>query len=556
MILEKLCEFSKRVDDFPPLHFQRRSVDWLIEIDKEGNFIEFVDVSEEGDIYLFSDHFVTRTSQVKAHLLGDKASYLFGNVDKIELTSRQKDTKEAFYNLTVECYENTKENSVKAVIKFLDKYSNKNNIDLDKINNNDWILFRVNGTNPLKLKTVQLYWQEKQNHLAKNRDGIIVLECLVCGKKRPIANSHPEKLKLIRVGGQPGGSPLISANKNSFESYGLKSANIAPICFDCAMKYGKAINFLIDSENNSLKVGDLLYLFWTKTNQEFNGFNILSNPTSNKVKSFIQSVYKGQSGEINHEEFYVLSIGANSSRAVVRDWIQTTLKDIKNNIIAFFDSMKLEDGRETEYYSVNYLAKQTAQDYDDIKPAVGTSIMSYALKGAPLSTVVLFNVVKRIKADVKFRVTRPRAALIKMFFVSNFKGGINVKNSLDKKNQNLAYLCGRLLSIIELIQEKALSNSINTTVVDRYYGTASAAPASVFGNLLRKAQYHLANLRKDESKRGLYYWLQGELEDVMQELNDFPSSLSLKDQSLFALGYYQQKAYKLEKEKQDKEVKK
>lgn len=554
MILEKLCEFSKRVDDFPPLHFTRRSVDWLIEIDKEGNFIEFVNVSEEGNIYLYSKNLIGRSGRaVKPLLLGDKAKYIFGRLDEKELSKREKKLKQSFCELTKECFEETENIYVKSTIDFLAKYKFCDLKTDKEIGLNDWMLFRVENEKPLTLQSIQEFWQNIQNNEAKERSDMIS-ECLVCGRKKAIADRHTVKLKLSKIGGHGRGNPLISANVEAFESFGLEESRIAPLCFDCVTLYGRTANYLIDSENNNLKVGDLLYLFWTKTNREFNGFNILSNPTSEKVKSFIQSVYKGQSGEINEEEFYVLSISANSSRAVVRDWIQTMLKDIENNIVSFFDSMELEDGRENEYYSVNGLARQTAQDYDDIKPTVAASIMSYALKGTPLSTVVIFNVVKRIKADVDFRVTRPRAALIKMYFESNSKGGISVKKKLDRTNQNSAYLCGRLFSLIEKIQKTALPG-IKSTIVDRYYGTASAAPASVFGNLLRKAQHHLANLRKNESKKGLYFWLQGELEDVMQDLDDFPSSLSLTDQSLFALGYYQQKAYKPEKEQQDEEVK-
>lgn len=162
---------------------------------------------------------------------------------------------------------------------------------------------------------------------------------------------------------------------------------------------------------------------------------------------------------------------------------------------------------------------------------------------------VLLNIINRIKADVEFRVTRPRASLLKMYFNSHPEGGIKVKDKLSKKENNPAYLCGRLFSILELIQDKAIS--ANTKIVDRYYGTASSAPASVFGNLIRKAQHHLAKLRKEQSTTGMYYWLQSELEDIMVELNDFPATLSLKEQGLFALGYYQQKAYRPEKDEKE-----
>ena len=75
MILEKLCEFAETVEDFPPPHFKKRSIDYLIEINEEGELLGFTDVSDEGKIFIYADHLIGRTSQVKPHLLVDKASY-------------------------------------------------------------------------------------------------------------------------------------------------------------------------------------------------------------------------------------------------------------------------------------------------------------------------------------------------------------------------------------------------------------------------------------------------------------------------------------------------
>jgi len=544
MILEKLCEYAERVDDFPPSHFQRRKLDWLIEIDESGNFLNFIDVSDEKDIYLFTDHLLTRTSQVQSHLLGDKASYVFGNVEDGELTKRQKATKEDFLGSVKSCYEETDNDLVLAVLKFLENY-NDYDIDFSDISNDDWMSFRVNGKNPLMETKVKDYWQNKQEQEAQNRTDMIS-ECMVCGKNKSIADKHPESIKLAKIGGKGGGSLLISANKNSFESYGLKKSRIAPVCYDCATNYGRAANYLLNKKSNNITIGDLVYLFWTKENQDFNISTLFNDPKPEEVSTYINKVYNGDWSlvDIKSDEFYVLALSANNSRAIVRDWIQTTLFEVKQNIANYFVSMELEDYKNRKFYPINSLASQTAKDFDDIKPIVSESLMSYALKGTPLPSVVLVNTVNRIKADVEYRVTKPRAAIIKMYFVSNSKGGFKVENKLDKNNENPSYLCGRLFSVIETIQRQAISG-ITATIVDKYYGTASAAPASVFGNLLRKAQHHLAKLRKDESTRGLYHWLDKELQEIMVKIEDFPASLSLQDQALFALGYYQQKAYKM-----------
>lgn len=550
MILEKLCEFAEIVEDFPPLHFTKKSLDWLIEINEAGELLGFTDVSDEGEIYLFAENLVGRAGRaVRPILFGDKAKYIFGNTNGKELSKRQKKLKKSFYELTDDCYESINSNKVKAVLDFLDNYNMTQLENYEEIDDNDWMAFRVNGEDLLDNKKIRSYWQKRQNEVAKDRTDMIS-ECLVCGDKKAIADRHTEKLKLSRIGGHGRGNPLISANVESFESYGLKESRIAPVCFDCATQYGRAANYLIAKEKHRLKIGDILYIFWTKNNLEFNGFELLEKPEENELKDFLKSFKSGKKAYVDDEEFYCLALSANNSRTVVRDWISTTIFNVEKNINNYFSEMKLDDNKVDRFYGINNLVSQTAFKFDDIKPIVAESLAAYAIKGSPLVEAVLFNTVKRIKADVEFRVTRPRASLLKMYFNSHPEGGIKVEDKLNKKENNPAYLCGRLFSVIEIIQKKALPG-IKSTIVDRYYGTASSAPASVFGNLIRKAQHHLAKLRKEESTTGLYYWLQSELENIMIELNDFPATLSLKEQGLFALGYYQQKAYRPEKDKEE-----
>jgi len=109
---------------------------------------------------------------------------------------------------------------------------------------------------------------------------------------------------------------------------------------------------------------------------------------------------------------------------------------------------------------------------------------------------------------------------------------------LDLTNREPAYLCGRLLAELEAVQRVAINPK--ATLVDRYYGTASSAPASVFGTLLRGAQPHLAVLRK--SRPGTHAALQGRLEEILRDLPAWPRILTLPQQAVFALGYYHQRA--------------
>jgi CRISPR-associated protein Csd1 len=97
----------------------------------------------------------------------------------------------------------------------------------------------------------------------------------------------------------------------------------------------------------------------------------------------------------------------------------------------------------------------------------------------------------------------------------------------------VAYLLGRLFAMLEKAQLDALG-SINATIKDRFYGAASATPATVFPRLLKLSQHHIekAEYGRVSDTR---------IAEIMEHIDSFPSHLGLEDQGLFAIAYYQQK---------------
>ena len=105
--------------------------------------------------------------------------------------------------------------------------------------------------------------------------------------------------------------------------------------------------------------------------------------------------------------------------------------------------------------------------------------------------------------------------------------------SLDRESTSIAYRLGRLFAVLEKAQKDAIP-SANTTIRDRFYGSASATPSVVFPQLLRLAQHHL-------QKAEYGGWTDKMIEEVMQGIEKFPAHLSLDDQGIFAIGYYHQR---------------
>ena len=112
--------------------------------------------------------------------------------------------------------------------------------------------------------------------------------------------------------------------------------------------------------------------------------------------------------------------------------------------------------------------------------------------------------------------------------------------SLDKSNTNVGYRLGRLFAVLEKIQQAAINPT--ATIRDRFYPSASATPAAVFGNLMRLAGHHLSKL--DSDKKGLRIWFEKQLEEIMSGISNFPAHLPLEDQGMFAIGYYHQRCSK------------
>ena len=115
--------------------------------------------------------------------------------------------------------------------------------------------------------------------------------------------------------------------------------------------------------------------------------------------------------------------------------------------------------------------------------------------------------------------------------------------SLNPDDTNVAYRLGRLFAVYENVQRAALGQ-INATIKDRYFGAASATPASVFPLLERNSANHLAALRKGDKVR-LAHWFDNQIDVIVGGLDtEFPRSLRLEEQGRFAIGYHHQRAHR------------
>ena len=237
----------------------------------------------------------------------------------------------------------------------------------------------------------------------------------------------------------------------------------------------------------------------------------------------------------------MLALAPNAARISVRFFRQGTIKEFGEKIKMHFDDFEIvRSPRDSEYLSLYRILTSTALQYkiDNVPPNLASAVIESVLDGTPYPTTLLQQCIRRIRAEQN--VTRARAAILKAT-INRFNRihkpqEKEITMGLDLTNTNPGYRLGRLFAVLERIQEEA-NPGINSTIRDRFYGSASTNPVAVFSQLLKLKNHHLAKL-KNVGQKINHEKLIGE---IMSEISNFPAHLNFQDQAYFSIGYYHQR---------------
>ncbi len=567
MLLQRLKEYYERIEktgDLVPEYHKASPVRWFLDITKQGDFTCVVETRGAGKSgrkkhkELQVPYFKRSGKQPPPFLVVDRSDYVLGLAVPDKASSPEHEAEKASRNhrfyveLVKQCAGKTGLDSVEAVIRFLENQAAVEEAHRElkqearKLKKGDLIAFRVDGRIVTDNPRVRSFWQELQRSrgggkkVGKKKKGGKEEEdqCMLCEQFGPTLENHPVEL---RLGGER--PALVCFNANAFVSFGLKRAQNAPLCLSCAMAYGRALESLFQSKQNCLRVGQVFYVFWTR--EEEAGFSVLAllnEADPAEVRKLLKAPFAPtEPALVETADFFALAVSANKSRLVVRDWLETTLAVVQIHLRRYFELQELVDAHGGEGIPVGLfplLASVVRDPNKELSSRLVSAFLAAALRGSPLPRWLLQLAVRRAQVD-EHHLTRPRAVLLKMCLNTLQEERFMVEPSLDINHPDPGYHLGRLLRVLESIQERAIPG-IKATLVDRCFGTASSAPAAIFGTLLRQSQAHLSKLRKE--KPGLHHLFQGKLESVCGQLQGFPATLSLEQQALFGLGYYHQRA--------------
>jgi CRISPR-associated protein Csd1 len=581
VILAALEAYYRRLLDKPDSGvaapgYSSEKISFAIELATDGIVVDVIDLRDHSGkkplpASLDVPQPEKRTVKISSNFLWDKTSYALG-VSAVSKRSEQEHA--AFTRLHVETLADTDDDGIKALLAFLQSWTPASfdghpafSRHPDIVDAN--VVFRFEGERQLlhQRPAARSVW----TRLSAGGSGAPEHEqaCLVTGDRAPIARLHPA-IKGVN-GAQSSGASIVSFNLDAFSSYGKTQGENAPVSEQSAFAYTTALNYLLrrDPHNRQrLQIGDATVVFWAQASDEamaaaaedvFAAAFLDPRDEDDRATSRLREVLdqvrqlrplRDLGGHLDDgTHLFVLGLAPNASRLSIRFWETGSLATFARRLADHYDDLELQPAAWRRPPTPHALALATAPIYDgrakseDVSPLLAGELSRAVLSGSRYPRSVLSAIVMRLRADGK--LTDLRAALCKGVLARDARLGSKDTNkritpvSLDTGNTDPGYLLGRLFSTLENVQRAALGANVNATIRDRYYGAASATPASVFPVLLRTAQSHLSRVRKD--KPGFAVLLEKEIGQIVDLLDPtLPRSLPMEAQGRFAIGYYHQ----------------
>ena len=567
MILQALNDYFTRKKEsgaLPPHGFIQKRIDFLIVLNESGRFRSLDCLQDKKGNRMEGQPMIVPAigkqaakhdnSGKDANLLWDKAEFVLG------VGKHGKNKLDAFIQ-TLEGYSGSSPPpDIQSILSFLKGGKNDRSLFSPITDHSDYgelirtgapiLSFRIEG------KDAPVFSESfVESVLYRNEEDGLRATCLVTGNQNVLIDLTHLVVKGI-AGTKSSGANLISFNKESFLSYRWKQSQNAPVSKEAAAAYAKALNHLCASEINKIKVADTTAVFWSETKAtgelydlETSFLSFFADPPKNDpdrgvlaVKALYEAALSGTIPVDAGNRFYVLGLAPNAARIAIRFWKTGTVKDFADKIKKHFEDMEIvRSPKDIEYLTLNQILRATVLDYkmDRVPPNLAGALVESILDGTPYPNTLLHQCIRRVRAEQK--VTRIRAAILKAGLnrgnhFNNPYGKEEITVSLDRNNKSAGYLLGRLFSVLEKIQEEA-NPGINATIRDRFYGTASSSPVTVFPQLLKLKNHHLSKL----TSQGRKVNFEKELGEIFDELQDFPSHLSMEDQARFAIGYYHER---------------
>jgi len=572
-MLELLINYArKHMPKAPEPGFSAKDVRWAIDCDAQGNILDVIELGDTSQKKNRGQPFSKCPDLSQGEMKAEgviKSHFLIDTAEVVALFTKTPDDKkivakhEYFKSLL-----NGASSAMPELGTIADKISKPDVLDhvrkqlsKQKAKPKDKVTFRFGDTFPVDSDQWHDWWRSFRRTLtiAQDKSGFSSsMRCFASGELVEPARTHPKIRGLAGVGGIGTGDVLIGLKQESFCSFGLEQALNVAVSDVMAATYCAALNELIRKSGQRLAGTKIVHwfkgkdipkdddpLYWLEEGPRQEELN-----AQHRAQQLLNAIQKGERPDLGDNYYYALTLSGASGRIMVRDWIEGKFEGLVKNIFDWFEDLSIvhRDGKGLAP-SPKFLAVlgATVRELDELPNPFVTKMWRVAVRGEGIPGAALARGFGRAKVAIlkDEPLNHAGLGLLKAYHVRNnrIKGGNpmaeDMKPYLNESHPNPAYQCGRLMAVLAKLQKSALGD-VGAGVVQRYYAAASSTPALVLGRLARNSQAHLSKLQP-----GLANWYENIIAAIWGRMKDnVPVTLTLEEQTLFALGYYQQMAYR------------
>ncbi|MFF2546218.1 type I-C CRISPR-associated protein Cas8c/Csd1 [Kitasatospora sp. NPDC058063] len=565
MLLQRLTEQAARMADLPPEFYRRRQIDWALVITSDGAGPFLSDrrppAKSRGHAVIEPVPYVQRSgTKVPPFLLVDTAEFVLarargttepdGPSDKDVAEAARRHTE--YLGLLRRWADEAPDDA--AARQLLDILTHRvAALDIPpELDARHTVAVVVDGQWLHERASARELWAR----IVRERKGSGDAEqelCLVCGQPGELLSTIPEPVKkgAVPSTGGTNEAQLVSINSPAQGRGGIIKLVNTPVCDRCGSRAMATLNRLLTTDSHRRSLPDGVLLWWTREPLEQPLIELIddSSPDPAAIAHLIDTLHHNPdpatATRITTNDFYVLTLGLNNARTVVREWLDVPLDAVKANLGAWFEDHGVYDGwRDTTRYLPLWHLALAAGRHNGTQYVKGTAphgiereLLHTALRRTPPPARLLPHLLQRIRAD--HHLDTPRTALLRLALARSHNRTDRPMPRLDTASTDPAYLCGRAFAVLEAVQQAALPD-VKATIGDKFFGTAMTAPAAVLANLRRGANAHLKRLRRD--KKPAYLALDARLSQAFAAFtDDLPTHLSPREQARFVIGYEQQR---------------
>jgi CRISPR-associated protein Csd1 len=586
-MLAELYKYAKENEIDIKIGFKKKHIAYYIEMDSNGDYICITPNTNTEELVYCPDLGNLGNCKGNSQFLVAKSEVIFNTVEEDGVYKYAKSTQT--YRDLLAKYAEYDEN-IKTVLECLTKHYEtirKDVLDLNLGKNIQYFSYKIDGVPVEQSKGYQeQFLKDRYGKCVEvsNQENI----CYITGERTRTLLRVPQITEICRKQNVY----LMCCNAKAYGSYGMQEQINAPVSEE-AMYYVNAALQKIAKET-SVYVAGKQYIYWyAGVNKDSTDIIDIINNTCDydlqkqeeqdnaivakitneeereekqaelrRVRNMFNYIKDGKSLQKPEAKYYMMLVSVNVNRIRAQQYECGTYDDLYENIKAWYDDLKLQRANNKLRYcrfpklyavlkcmlgtqAVNLKPNEVSDKIATTLGDLPNQIMYAILHNTKLPDLCMQRALQYVRSEIYNKeweqVDAVAYQILKAGYNRNVRQagkGEEIMESLNTASKMVAYNIGRLIAVYNEIQRAAYGD-VNASVLEKYYASVSKTPAMVLGRLAQLSNHHMSAIKSD----GLRRYYEKQLDSIWVKLpQEIPKMFTVKEQTEFALGYYQQRA--------------